>query len=126
MGGDERGRGGSVQKEGKQVKSFAEWLEYAEPIAYRIGIHPAEFEDMQPGEFYHMLEAFQERRKDEDFRRSYFTAMIMSPHLKEPVNPQDLFNPLYYTQDEIRAMKEKQAMEDVEYFKSFKTMTERR
>jgi hypothetical protein len=52
--------------------------------------------------------------------------MIMSPHLKEPVNPQDLFNPLYYTQDEIRAMKEKQAMEDVEYFKSFKTMTERR
>ncbi|WP_173443345.1 hypothetical protein [Selenomonas ruminantium] len=113
------------EKEGKPVNSFLEWLDYAEPIAYKIGIHPAEFDELQPGEFYRMLEAYMARRKDEDFRRSYFTAMMMNPHLKEPVNPQDIFNPLYYTPEEIKTMKEKEAQSDLEYFKSFQSVKER-
>jgi len=72
-----------------------------------------------------MLEAYMARRKDEDFRRSYFTAMMMNPHLKEPVNPQDIFNPLYYTPEEIKTMKEKEAQSDLEYFKSFQSVKER-
>ena len=91
-------------------------------MAYEIGLHPAEFERLQPGEFYKMLDGYKARRKDEDMRRSYFTAMLMNPHLKEPIDPQDIFKPLYYTQEEIDRQKQEKAQEDLAYFKSFKSM----
>lgn len=88
-------------------------------MAYEIGLHPAEFERLQPGEFYKMLDGYKARRKDEDMRRSYFVAMLMNPHLKEPIDPKDIFKPLYYSQEEIDRQKQADVQNDLEYFKSF-------
>ena len=104
---------------GEKITSFSDWLKYAEPIAYQIGSHPAEFEEMQPGEFLLFLKGFEDRRKDEDFRRSYFTAMLMNPHLEKPISPQTIFNPLYYSPDEIKKMQDEKKQADIEYFKRF-------
>lgn len=88
-------------------------------MAYRIGLKPVEFEELTPGEFRLLVEASEARRKDEDYRRSYFVAMLMNPHLKEPIRPEQIFDPLYYTAEEIDDKKNRQAEDEAEYFKSF-------
>lgn len=88
-------------------------------MAYRIGLKPQEFEELSPGEFRLLVEAHEARRKDEDYRRSYFVSLLMNPHLKEPVTPEQIFDPLYYTVDEIKEKKNRQAEDEAEYFKSF-------
>lgn len=95
-------------------------MKAAEPVAYRIGIHPDEFGNLQVREFNLMLEAYKVRQKDEDYKRSYFVSMIMRPHLQEPVSPDKIFNPLYYTKEEVEEMEGDQAAKDAEYFDSFK------
>lgn len=87
---------------------------------------PKEFEELTPGEFRKIVEASEARRKDEDYRRSYFVAMLMNPHLKDPVSPEQIFNPLYYTADELNEKKNQQAEEDLEYFKSFETASDKK
>ena len=82
-------------------------------MAYRIGLKPQEFEELSPGEFRRLVE------KDEDYRRSYFVSLLMNPHLKEPVTPEQIFDPLYYTADEIEEKKNRAAEEELEYFQSF-------
>lgn len=94
-------------------------MDKSEPVAYRIGLMPAEFEALTPGEFRRLVEAYEARRKDEDYRRSYFVSMLMNPHLKEPVTPEQLYDPLYYTADKIKEKKNRQAEDEAEYFKSF-------
>ena len=94
-------------------------MEQSEPVAYRIGLKPVEFEELTPGEFRPLDEAYEARRKDEDYRRSYFVAMLMNPHLKEPISPEQIFDPLYYTADEIKEKKNRAAEEELEYFQSF-------
>lgn len=88
-------------------------------MAYRIGLKPQEFEELSPGEFRRLVEAYEARRKDEDYRRSYFVSLLMNPHLKEPISPEQIFDPLYYTADEIKEKKNRQAEDEAEYFKSF-------
>ena len=88
-------------------------------MAYRIGLKPQEFEELTPGEFRLLVEAHEARRKDEDYRRSYFVSLLMNPHLKEPVTLEQIFDPLYYTADEIKEKKNRQAEDEAEYFKSF-------
>lgn len=94
-------------------------MEKAEPVAYRIGLTPREFEELSPGEFRSLVEAYEARRKDEDYRRAYFVSLLMNPHLKEPISPEQIFDPLYYTADEIKEKKNRQAKDEAEYFKSF-------
>ena len=94
-------------------------MEQSEPVAYRIGLKPVEFEELTPGEFRLLVEAYEARRKDEDYRRSYFVSMMMNPHLKEPISPEQIFDPLYYTAEEIKEKKNRQAEDEAEYFKSF-------
>ena len=94
-------------------------MEQSEPVAYRIGLKPVEFEELTPGEFRLLVEAYEARRKDEDYRRSYFVSMMMNPHLKEPIRPEQIFDPLYYTADEIKEKKNRAAEEELEYFQSF-------
>lgn len=72
-----------------------------------------------PGEFRRLVEAYEARRKDEDYRRSYFVSLLMNPHLKEPISPEQIFDPLYYTADEIKEKKNRQAEDEAEYFKNF-------
>lgn len=43
----------------------------------------------------------------------------MNPHLKEPISPEQIFDPLYYTAEEIKEKKNRQAEDEAEYFKSF-------
>lgn len=74
---------------------------------------------MTPGEFRRLVEAYEARRKDEDYRRSYFVSLLMNPHLKEPISPEQIFDPLYYTAEEIKEKKNRQAEDEAEYFKSF-------
>lgn len=88
-------------------------------MAYRIGLKPQEFEELSPGEFRRLVEAYEARRKDEDYRRSYFVSLLMNPHLKEPISPEQIFDPLYYTAEEIKEKKNRQAEDEAEYFKSF-------
>lgn len=72
---------------------------------------------MQPREFYAMLDAYEQRRKDEDYRRAYFVSWIIRPHVKDAIPPDDIYRPLYYTQEEIQTMKEEKAKQDLEFFK---------
>lgn len=67
-----------------------------------------------------MLDAYEKRRRDEDYKRSYFVSIMMSLHLEEPISPDKIFNPLYYTKEEIEKMEGDSAAKDIEYFKSFK------
>lgn len=94
-------------------------MDKSEPVAYRIGLKPAEFEELTPGEFRLLVEASEARRRDEDYRRSYFVAMLINPHLKDPMSPDQIFDPLYYTAEEIEEKKNQQAEDEAEYFKSF-------
>ena len=43
----------------------------------------------------------------------------MNPHLKEPITPEQIYDPLYYTAEEIEKKKNQQAEDEAEYFKSF-------
>ena len=88
-------------------------------MAYRIGLKPQEFEELTPGEFRLLVEAHEARRKDEDYRRAYFVSLLMNPHLKEPITPEQIYDPLYYTAEEIEKKKNQQAEDEAEYFKSF-------
>ena len=94
-------------------------MEKTEPVAYRIGLTPREFEELSPGEFRQLVEAYEARRKDEDYRRAYFVSLLMNPHLKEPITPEQIYDPLYYTAEEIEKKKNQQAEDEAEYFKSF-------
>lgn len=94
-------------------------MDKSEPVAYRIGLKPTEFEELTPGEFRLLVEASEARRRDEDYRRSYFVAMLINPHLKDPMSPDQIFDPLYYTAEEIEEKKNRQAEDEAEYFKSF-------
>lgn len=75
---------------------------------------------MQPRELYKMMDAYRKRNKDADRKRAYLTTWIVNPHLKEPVKPDDIFNPMYYSAEEIEKMKQEKAKSDLEYFESFK------
>lgn len=94
-------------------------MDKSEPVAYRIGLKPTEFEELTPGEFRLLVEASEALRRDEDYRRSYFVAMLINPHLKDPMSPDQIFDPLYYTAEEIEEKKNRQAEDEAEYFKSF-------
>lgn len=67
-----------------------------------------------------MLDAYKARQKDADYKRSYFVSMLMNPHLQEPISPEKIFNPLYYTKEEVEKMEGDKAAEDIKYFDSFK------
>lgn len=45
--------------------------------------------------------------------------MLINPHLKDPMSPDQIFDPLYYTVEEIEEKKNRQAEDEAEYFKSF-------
>ena len=74
-------------------------MRYAEPIAYRIGFKPSEFPRLTPLEFYRYLEASDERRRLQDYRVAYFISWLMSPQLKKPIEPHEIADPLWITEE---------------------------
>ena len=73
-------------------------------MAYEIGIHPREFEAMQPGEFWLMLEAVVRRQKEQDRRVAYFVSVLMTPYMKEgtQIDIEDIVAPLWGEAEELK------------------------
>lgn len=88
-------------------------MRYAEPIAYRIGFKPPEFPRLTPLEFYRYLEASDERRRLQDYHVAYFISWLMSPQLKKPIEPHEIADPLWITEED----KVKNAKKEMEYLK---------
>ena len=80
-------------------------------MAYEIGIHPREFEAMQPGEFWLMLEAVVRRQREQDRRAAYFVSVLMTPYMKEgtQIDIEDIVAPLWGEAEEHRKRKEAEA-----------------
>jgi len=80
-------------------------------MAYGIGIHPREFEAMQPGEFWLMLEATVRRQKEQDRRAAYFLSVLMTPYMKEgaQIDIEDIVAPLWGEAEERKRQKEAEA-----------------
>ena len=72
----------------------------AEKAAFSIGIHPAEFEELQPGEFYQCFEAAQEAQKARDYRMAYWVSWLLAPYAKEPVKVESMVEPLWTTPEQ--------------------------
>ena len=87
-------------------------MEKSEKVAFSIGIHIEEFERMTPGEFYTCLDGYKVRLQAEDQRRAYFVSLLMSTQTKEPVKMEDIYEPLWYTQEEIKARHEAKSKAD--------------
>lgn len=72
---------------------------------------------MTPGEFYLCLDGYKDRIKSQDQRRAYFVSLLMSMHTKEPVKMESIFEPLWYSEDEIKARHNDVAKADHETLK---------
>lgn len=49
-------------------------------MAYEKGFKPAEFADLQPGEFYKYLQACDRKQRDSDYRAAYFVSWLLAPY----------------------------------------------
>ena len=87
---------------------MAEWVKATEPIAYSIGLKPNEFEQVQPGEFWLLLEANVKRQQEQDYRTAYFLSYIIAPYLKngETLDIEDIVAPLWGKADERKKQKQ--------------------
>lgn len=96
------------------VHSFFDWAEWAEPIAYGpLALRPREFEELQPHEFYLLLEGYRWRQEQEENKTAYFTAASMSVHTKRPVSPKDLIKPLRQTKKPRNKAEDEQYLREV-------------
>jgi len=82
----------------------------AELTAYRLGLTPAEFDDLQPQELYKLVEAHQLEQKEKDYRTSYFLSWIINTQVKKPISTSDIFDPLWLTTEDKKqkALEERQ------------------
>jgi len=67
---------------------------------------------MTPAEFYLCLEGYKMRLKAQDQRRAYFTSLLLTAHSTKPVSVDDVYKPLWHTQDEIVAHREQGAKDE--------------
>ena len=75
---------------------------------------------MQPRELYKMMNAYRQRQKEEDRKRAYLVTWMVNPHLEKPIKPDDVFDPMYYSPEELEKKKQEKMQADLEYFKSFR------
>ena len=83
---------------GVQVKSFSQWIEWAEPLAYGpLNLLPREFEKLQPTEFNQLLEGYNWRAKRKEEFAAYFVSCLMNiegKSLKHNIGAKHLLEPL--------------------------------
>lgn len=60
---------------------------------------------LTPGELYACLDGYKMRLKQEDQRRAYFVSALVSTQTKEPVTMADLYDPLWYSPEEVEKRK---------------------
>ena len=63
---------------------------------------------MQPHEFDALIRGYLRREKARDYKKAYFTAWLISPHVKKPIGAETIADPLWVTEQE----KQKQAEKD--------------
>lgn len=87
---------------------MTEWVEATETIAFSIGLKPHEFEQMQPGEFWRLLEANVKRQQEQDYRTAYFLSYIIAPYLKDgkTLDIEDIVAPLWGKAEERKKQKQ--------------------
>lgn len=88
----------------------------AEPLAYEIGLKPKEFEQMQPGEFWLLLEANNRRQREQDYRTAYFLSYLIAPYLKKEstITIEDIVEPLWEDPAELKKRKAKERKKKIE------------
>lgn len=91
-------------------------MKNTEPVAYFIGLKPCEFKQMQPGEFWLLLEAHAKRQQEQDYRTAYFLSYLIAPYVKEgkTIDIEDIVAPLWGKAEELqkkRALERQQKKE---------------
>lgn len=88
----------------------------AEPLAYEIGLKPKEFEQMQPGEFWLLLEANNRRQREQDYRSAYFLSYMVAPYLKKgtKITVEDIVDPLWEDPEELKKRKTEERKKKIE------------
>ena len=71
-------------------------------MAYTIGLKPDEFEQLQPGEFWLLVEARAKWQKEQDYRTAYFVSYLIAPYVKE----EDIVAPLWGKAEERKKQKQ--------------------
>lgn len=56
---------------------------------------PNVFEELQVHEFQKLLDGYEARRKEEDYRRAYFISWLIAPHVKEQITADQIIEPLW-------------------------------
>lgn len=82
-------------------------MKNTEPVAYFIGLKPCEFKQMQPGEFWLLLEAHAKRQQEQDYRTAYFLSYLIAPYVKEgaSIDIEDIVAPLWGKAEEVKQRK---------------------
>ena len=77
-------------------------------MAYTIGLKPDEFEQLQPGEFWLLVEARAKRQQEQDYRTAYFVSYLIAPYVKEGVtiDIEDIVAPLWGKAEERKKQKQ--------------------
>ena len=88
----------------------------AEPLAYEIGLKPKEFEQMQPGEFWLLLEANNRHQREQDYRSAYFLSFLIAPYLKKgsTISIEDIVDPLWEDPKELKKKKAEKRKKKIE------------
>lgn len=56
---------------------------------------PNVFEGLQVHEFQKLLDGYEARKKEEDYRRAYFISWLIAPHIKEQITVEQIIEPLW-------------------------------
>lgn len=89
-------------------------MNWAEPIAYgALNLKPREFEELQPHEFYKLMDGYKWRKQEQEALFAYFVLPIVNSQgtLKHPIEMKHLLDPL---QPDQKRLKKQQ---DAEYLK---------
>lgn len=71
---------------------------------------PWQFEQLQPHEFYLLLDGYKWRQEQQENMQAYWVANVMAPHLKKAVTPKELLKP-------FRREKQKQKSNNAQYLR---------
>lgn len=76
-------------------------MELAEDTAYgELDLTPREFEELQPREFYKLMDGYKRRQRAKDYRRAYFISWMIAPHVTRAITADTIARPLWETKEE--------------------------
>lgn len=97
---------------------MAAWYDKAKTLAYGfLKLKPWELDKLTLFEFFDMANAFDEAQVSERWEKSYWTAIIVSPHLKHGAKAEDIMKPFLR-----QKTKEEKIRDTEEFFENFYRM----